>query len=498
MAISADLEAQIRRFYYAEQWKPGTICRQLGVHHDTVQRILAQDGVPRSARLVRPSIIDPYLPFMLDTLQQFPRLRASRLHAMVCVRGYAGSEDHFRHQVAQIRPRPMAEAFLRLRTLPGEQAQIDWAHFGTMTVGRATRPLMAFVAVLSYSRRIFLRFCLDARMENFLRGHEAAFAAWNSLPRVLLYDNLKSAVLERRGDAIRFHPTLLAFAGHYRFEPRPVAVARGNEKGRVERAIRYVRDNFFAARTYRDLDDLNAQAQAWCDGPAAARPCPEDRAMSVRAAFEHEQAHLMALPDNPFPTDERVDVQVGKTPYVRFDRNDYSVPHTHVRRTLTVVASPTHVRVLDGANELARHARSFDCKEQVEIKAHVDALTAQKSAARAHRGVDRLAASVPASSTLLTLAAERGESLGATTADLLRLLDEYGQAELAIAVDDALGRGVPHPNAVRMALERRREQRGSPPPVALPLSDAVRRRDPTVRTHPLASYDRISTPEPTQ
>jgi len=107
---------------------------------------------------------------------------------------------------------------------------------------------MAFVMVLSYSRQIFLRFFLNARLESFLRGHLAAFEAWNGCPRVILYDNLRSAVLERHGDAIRFHPTLLEFATHYHYEPRPVAVARGNEKGRVERAIRYVRDNFFAAR----------------------------------------------------------------------------------------------------------------------------------------------------------------------------------------------------------------------------------------------------------
>ena len=138
---------------------------------------------------------------------------------------------------------------LRLRSLPGEQAQVDWGHFGHLRIGRARRPLMAFVMVLSHSRQIFLRFCLDARMESFLRGHVGAFTAWGGVPRVLLYDNLKSAVLERRGDAIRFHPTLLTFAGHYRYEPRPVAVARGNEKGRFERAIRYVRDGFFAART---------------------------------------------------------------------------------------------------------------------------------------------------------------------------------------------------------------------------------------------------------
>ena len=235
---SSELEAQILRYHIAEHWKPGTICRQLGLHHDSVQRVLAQHGVPRAARLIRVTKIEPYLAFIQETLRQYPNLTAARLYAMVSARGYVGSPDHFRHQMVQLRPRAPAEAFLCLRTLPGEQGQVDWGHFGKLTIGRAQRPLMAFVMVLSYSRRIFLRFFLDARMENFLRGHAAAFSAWDALPRVLLYDNLKSAVLERRGDAIRFHPTLLAFAGHYRYEPRPVAVARGNEKGRVERAIR--------------------------------------------------------------------------------------------------------------------------------------------------------------------------------------------------------------------------------------------------------------------
>jgi hypothetical protein len=212
---------------------------------------------------------------------------------------------------------------------------------------------------------------------------------------VVLYDNLKSAVLERRGDAIRFHPTLLELAAHYRFEPRPVAPARGNEKGRVERAIRYVRDAFFAARQWRDLDDLNAQAAAWCQGHAQERPCPEARSMSVRAAFAQEQPRLLALPETPFPTDERVAVSAGKTPYVRFDRNDYSIPASHVRRTLTVVASLSEVRVVDGAAVLATHPRSYDKGQQVEDPAHIAALTAHKRQARQHRGTDRLAAAAP-------------------------------------------------------------------------------------------------------
>jgi transposase len=285
MTIPPDLEAQILRYHHVEKWRVGSIARQLHVHHGTVLRVLAQAGLPRNGTPARRSQIEPYLPFIRETLEKFPTLTASRLFAMARERGYRGGPDHFRHFVACHRPRRPAEAYLRLRSLPGEQAQVDWGHFGHLTIGRARRPLMAFVMVLSWSRRIFLRFFLDARLESFLRGHVAAFEAWHGCARVLLYDNLKSAVLERHGDAIRFHPALLAFAAHYRYEPRPVAVARGNEKGRVERAIRYVRDSFFAARRFADLDDLNAQAEAWCDGIAADRPCPEQPTSSVRAAF---------------------------------------------------------------------------------------------------------------------------------------------------------------------------------------------------------------------
>jgi transposase len=260
MVTPPDIEAKILRYYHAEKWKVGTIARQLHIHHNVVCRVLAQAGLPRLGAPPRPSKIDLYLPFIRQTLESFPTLTASRLYAMARERGYTGRPDHFRHLIARHRPRRKAEAYLRLRCLPGEQGQVDWAHFGHIEIGRARRPLMAFVMVLSHSRQIFLRFFLDARMENFLRGHFGAFTAWGGVPRVLLYDNLKSAVLERHGDAIRFHPTLLSFAGHYRYEPRPVAVARGNEKGRVERAIRYVRDSFFAARGFKDLDDLNAQS----------------------------------------------------------------------------------------------------------------------------------------------------------------------------------------------------------------------------------------------
>ena len=497
MTISTELEAKILRYFHVEKWPVGTIARQLGLHHGTVDRVLSQAGLPKLERPHRASLLDPFLPFVRASLEQYPRLCASRLYAMVRERGYGGGADHFRHLMQHYRPRAQPEAYLRLKTLPGEQAQVDWGHFGTLTIGRAQRPLMAFVMVLSWSRQILLRFFVDARMASFLHGHEAAFQAWGGLPRVLLYDNLKSAVLERQGDAIRFHPTLLAFAGHYRFEPRPVAVARGNEKGRVERAIRYVRDGFFAARTWRDLDDLNAQADAWCAGQAADRPCPEERTLTVRQAFAQEQPRLLALPDNPFPSDERLEAKVGKTPYVRFDRNDYSLPYTHVQRLVTVVASPQQVRVLDGTAVIACHPRSYDQGAQIEDQAHLAELVARKRAARHHRGQDRLAQAAPNSRDLLLAAAARGENLGSLTAALLRLLDAYGASELQAAIAEALQRGVPHPNAVRLSLERRREQRDQPPPVPLTLPDDPRVRDQAVRPHALADYDQLNTgPEP--
>ena len=491
MSMTPELEAQILRYHHVEKWRIGTIARQLHVHHGSVERVLRQAGLPRIGT-ARPSRIDPYLPFIRQTLEKFPSLTASRLYDMVKERGYVGSPDHFRHLVSHHRPRPVAEAYLRLVTLPGEQAQVDWAHFGHLHIGRAKRPLMAFVMVLSWSRRIYLRFFPDARMENFLRGHVGAFEAWGGLPRVLLYDNLKSAVLERQGAAIRFHPPLLDFAGHYRFEPRPVAVARGNEKGRVERAIRYIRDSFFAARSFADVADLNRQAEAWCLGQADDRLCPQDRTLTVRDAFAQERPRLLALPANPYVTHERLEVTVGKTPYARFDLNDYSVPHTQVRKTLTVVADPEQVRILDGQAVAASHPRSYDKGAQIEDPAHIAKLVERKAQAHAQRGMSRLTQAVPASADLLARAAERGEGLGGITSSLLRLIERYGAAEVQTAVVTALARGVPHPHAVRLALEVQREARNQPPPVAVCMPEHVVERDTVVKPHKLDSYDQLT------
>lgn len=148
MTMPPEFEADVLRYYHVEKWRVGTIARQLHVHHGSVERVLRQAGLPR-IHPSRSSRIDPYLPFILLTLTKFPTLTASRLYVMVKERGYVGGPDHFRHLVSHHRPRPAVEAYLRLVTLPGEQAQVDWGHFGHLEIGRARRPLMAFVMVLS-------------------------------------------------------------------------------------------------------------------------------------------------------------------------------------------------------------------------------------------------------------------------------------------------------------------------------------------------------------
>jgi len=502
MTISKEKEADILRFAHAEKWRVGTIAKQLGVHHTTVTRVLEHNGIPRAERVTGPSIIDPHLPLILETLEQFPKLTASRLYTMACERGFEGGESHFRSRIAELRPRPTPEAYLRLKTLQGEQGQVDWGFFDKVMIGGAEYRLTAFVVVLSWSRRIYLEFFLNGQMSNFLRGHQGAFSAFGGIPRVLLYDNLKSAVQDRRGDAIRFNPTLLEFAAHYRYEPRPVAVYRGNEKGRVERAIRYVRDNFWAGRDLSSpwrgieaLQGLNEEARIWCETRAMKRPCPEDRSMSVGEAFEKEQSKLMALPDTDYPTDEQVEVKVAKTPYVRFERNDYSIPHTHTRKSLLVVASPVEVRVMDSGECIAAHPRCYDKGQQIEDPTHIEGLKKQKRAAREHSGKDRLSHAVPGSIKLLDKAAERGGNIGSIVSTLLRMLDQYGATELESAINESLPAGVAHPNGVRTVLERRREEREQPVPIPIDLNQHPKAREVSVKPHNLSSYDQLSEQE---
>ncbi len=487
--ISPETRVQIRHYFYAEHWKIGTIASELGVHPDTVSLAIEAQRFGGATPL-RPSIVDPYLEFIRQTLEQHPRLCATRIYQMARDRGYSGSVVQLRRTVARLRPQKH-EPFLRLQTFPGQQAQADWAHFGNVLFGHARRALSCFVMTLSYSRALYLEFFFDQTTENFLRGHVHAFDAWCGQPRVILYDNLKSAVLERRGDQILFNPRLLELSAHYHCVPQPCQVRAGNQKGRVERAIRYVRDSFWAGRTFTTLEECNRQAWLWRDQVAHQRPWPGEDGRTVAQVFTEEQPRLLPPPVHSFSTERIETVCSRKTIYVRFDLNDYSIPPEAVGRPLTLVASDTTVRILDGAVEIARHRRTYDRRQAVLEPAHQEAVLKIKRKAFHTTPAGRLEQIVPESKTLLDLAFAQGESAGTQTVKLLKLLDEFGAAALRRAIVEALERNTPRASSVAYLL--RRQARPSTL-LAVDLSRHPQAQAIDVRTHDLETYDELAHP----
>lgn len=489
--MDAAQRARIRRLFYAEHWKIGTIAAELGVHRDAVSNAIESERFVRAGALVRPTMLDPYKSLIAQILADHPRLLATRLFQMLRDRGFAGSVVQLRRYVRGVRP-VRAEAFLRLQTLPGEQAQVDWGHFGKLQIGSAQRTLWCFVIVLAWSRAMYAQFMLDATLEAFMRGHVLAFQALGGVPREILYDNLKSVVLERVGDHIRFHPRILDLAGHYCFAPKPCAPYRGNEKGKVERQIRYLRDSFFAARRFASVEDLNAQLARWIAEVAHVRRAPGHAdGRTVGDLLGEERLRLLPLPAHPMDCGRVLGVTSGKTPYVRFDLNDYSIPHTHVKKPLTLVAEEHAVRVLDGNAELARHVRSYDRGKVIEIPAHIAALARDKRRAHELRGRDRLRSVCLHADALLDALALRGEHLGGQTSRLLQLLDRFGAAELDRAIAEALTRGAPSAASVAHLLDQRLRARNALPPLDTLLPDDPRVRDLRVTPHALDRYDEL-------
>src|SRR5215470_17847485 len=429
--IDPELVAKIRLLFFAEHWKIGTIATQLNLHRDTVRTALETDRFnrPKQDRTARKT--SPYVDFIRQTLAQYPRLRSTRILQMIRARGYEGGSSQLRRFVAQLRL-VVQEPFLQLRTFPGEQGQADWAHFGEVHIGQARRQLSCFVITLSYTRALASNFFFDQRLESLLCAHVEAFAQFQGAPRAILYDNMRSVVLARHENQIRFHPRVLELAAHYHFAPQPCRPARGNEKGRVERVIRYIRESFFAARPFTTLEDFNRQAYLWRDEVAHQRPWPQDDSRTVAQVFAQERPRLLPLPAHTLETDCMLSVHAGKTIYLRFDLNDYSIPPTAMGRALILLASPSTIRILQDGIEIARHRRSWDRHQIIEEPAHRQAL--------------------------LEEAFRRGESLGPASQQLLQLLDDYGAEELRQAIRVALDRATPRLSSVAYILQQRRRR----------------------------------------
>ena len=492
MTISAEQRARIRRLFFAEHWKVGTIATELDVHADTVKKAIESDTFVSCGPRSRRSLLDPFKPFIVETLKQHPRLRATRLFDMLSGRGFEGSERQLRRYVAKVRPTRQREAYLRLNTMPGEQGQMDWGHFASIDVPGGKRRLSLFVMALAYSRMLFAHFTLDQRMDSFLHCHRLAFEAFEGVPRQILYDNLKSVVTQRAGQHVQFHPSVLDLAGHYHFVPRPCHPYRPNEKGVVERAIQTIRGGFFEARSFRDITDLNEQLQDWITCRVMERVHPtDDRRRTIGKLFDDEQPRLLPLPEHAPSTTRVESKRSGKRPYLRFDCNDYSIPHTLVGKPLTVIADHTVVRIADGEHIVATHVRSHGKRQVIETAAHIDALVTQKKRATELRGRDRLRALCTHADTLLEVLAARNEPIRQRTARLNQLLSTYGPEALNAAIARALQSGAPAVGSIAYLLDQERQRDRRPVPIEVEVSAYVRDKDVTVVPHDMHAYDAL-------
>ena len=487
MTVPLETETEIRRLFYAEHWKVGTIVTQLGVHRDVVCRVAGicserRYRAPRGSRHV-----EPFVAFIEETLARYPRLRATRLYDMLRPRGFTGSARTLRKYVATVRPAPRSEVFLRTEPMAGEQAQIDWAYVGPREVPGGRRALWIFVIVLASSRAMWAEFVWDLSAWSLRRSLVRAAAYFGGTTRQWLFDNPRTIVLERHGDAVRFHPMLLELAGQMRVQPRLCGVRKPQQKGRVERAVRYIRERFLAGRTILDVATGNRLLLEFLDDIAHPRPHPVHRDRTVADLFKEERERLLPLP-TPLPGIEQVvAAPADKTAFVRFDGNLYSVPPTFAERTVTLVADDTVVRMLDGDDEIARHARSWGRRQRVEDPEHRTEILALKRRARDLKGRDRLHAVIPLIDVLMARWVAAGRNVGSMVARTIHLLDLYGDTLLGEAVTEIVARGTHDPGALAILCEQRRRAAEMPVPIEVLLGDHVPDRD--VVPHDLGGYD---------
>jgi len=488
MTIDQAKEAEIRRLYYGEHWRRGTIATQLGVHPDVVERVLCRAGPkPQKTSSLVPSALERYVGFIDETLAQYPRLLATRINDMLCQRGYEGSVRVLRRYLRRVRPLPKHEVFLRVEPLIGEQAQVDWAHVDYLHVSGAKRALWAFVMVLAYSRAMWAELVFDLSVHSLRRSLVRAAQYFGGCTRQWLFDNAKTIVIDRQGDAIRFHSLLLDLAGALCVQPRLCGVRKPHEKGRVERAIRFLRDRFFAGRRIHSLAQGNAQLKEFLTTVALDRPHPRWPDRTVRDVWTEEQSHLLPLPLPPPVTDFVQAVVADKTAFIRFDGNHYSVPPRYARGTVTLAADDSTIRLLDGSTVVGTHERSWGRRQWIEDPAHRKELLEEKRAGRDLKGRDLLQAQVPSINLLYTKWVDAGRNIGSMTARTLSLLRLYGADLLTRAVAESLERRTYDPASLARLCEHHRLAMSRPIPIPLEFGHHVPDRD--VIPHDLGGYD---------
>lgn len=463
--LTSDQINTIHHLHWAEHWPVRKIARHLRIGRRTVAKYLAKPA-PAPVRRTRPSKLDPFKPVIGEWLQQDPSVTAAVILQRLRRQGFDGGHSIVGEYVLALRTAAKTgRAYVRMEPPAGERFEIDWGHFGALVYDGTPRKLYAFCLVECHSRKMYLEFTHSQTFETLVRCHTHAFEAMGGVARELWFDNLATVVAEHEGNLVRFHPRFLAFAREYGFIPRACHVAAAWEKGKVERAIGYCRQNFWPLRAFTGLADVNAQAHQWLREVANQRrhretgQTPEER-------FRPEC--LRPLPTLQPDYRDRVDALVHKDLRLSFDGNRYCAPPRHVGHRLTVKADSSSVTLYDQHQEIVRYARSWRRGQTFGAKRFQKELFAQLAAAQRSAAQQRLVALLgPGAEEYLRRLADTDRSLPRQVRELLALIREYGPDATAAALSQAHAAGAFGADYIGNILRQQQVRRQIQPPLQL-------------------------------
>jgi transposase len=413
---------QVRHLYEVERLSMRQIAKKLGVSRKRVGRLI------RNEKITRPlpeSILKPYERLIEQWYQEYPFLKASQVYQRLKAYEFQGSYTTVSLHTQKYRQKKR-QAYHELTFLPGEAAQIDWIE-ERLPWGVA----YGFALILAYSRYLYVRFYPRQSLEFFLEGHIEAHREMGGVAHRHWYDNLKTVVIERSPE-LKFNAQFLDFARHSGFSIHLCNPYRANEKGRIERALRDLRD-FLRVNTFQDLQDLNRKVNLWRSekNQKIHRALPK----TPREALKEEK--LKALPAIPYRPYRVVLASISKTAFVELETNRYSVPSSYAERSCEIFAYPDHLEVMIKRNRIAFHRRSFGRKEKIEDPTHRETLlrmTPQFKSRRIFQLIDQMD---PALHHFLQEAGQEGQNPQDLAYDFFQLLKHVSKARLISAVQEA-------------------------------------------------------------
>ena len=378
--IDYETYVRIKNYYEQEGLNYSQIAQCLALDHRTVAKWANEKHYQPRKSPQRASKLDPYKNDIVRMLEKHP-FSAMQILIRISQNGYDGGYSILKEYVRKVRPKKI-KAFLKLCFAPGECAQVDWGSYGSVAVGGTHRRLSFFVMVLCHSRMMYVAFTVSQTMEHFLACHQDAFQFFGAVPQKIMVDNLKSAVLQRIvGQAPVFNPRYLDFAHHYGFTIVPCAVGKGNEKGRVESGVGYVKKNLLSGLDIADFKVIKPIADHWLDTVANVRAHGETGKRPIDM-FQQEKGALLPLPLQPYDVAVIKQVRASRQFRITVDANHYSVPAQLAGVNLTVKQYPDRICIYHEDNLVSRHVRCYDRKKDFEHPDHPKALLAQRKKAR--------------------------------------------------------------------------------------------------------------------